>query len=114
LAFLVHNSVSFTLVDSSFIQDGFTECLAIKTTINNSDLIICNVYLPPASSCPATYKPDLSSLFSHSDDDTLICGDFNAHNKGWGSALTDPRGERLADQIELSPLIILNTYPFAN
>ena len=109
LAFLVHQTVSYTPVDSSFLQDGFTECHAIKATLNNSDLIICNIYLPPASSCPSTYKPDLSSLFSHSDDDTLIVGDFNAHNEGWDSTATDPRGERIADQIELSPLIILNS-----
>jgi hypothetical protein len=108
LAFLVHHSVSFVPVDSSFFQDGFTEC-HVKTTINSSDLVICNVYLPPASSCPATYKPDLSSLFSHSKDDTLICGDFNAHNEGWDSTLSDPRGESLADQIKLSPLIVLNS-----
>jgi hypothetical protein len=99
------HTVLYTPVDSSFLQDGFTECHAI----NNSELIICNINLLPTSSCPSTYKPHLSSLFLHSDDNTLIVGDFNAHNEGCDSILADPRGERLADQIELSPLIILNS-----
>jgi hypothetical protein len=40
LSFLVHHSVAFMPVDMTFLQDGVTECLAIKATVNKSDLSI--------------------------------------------------------------------------
>lgn len=84
------------------------ECFAVKVNINNSDLIIFNVYIPPVSSCPQLFRPDLSSIFNHPDDDILVCGDFNAHHEAWDSSLADPRGDLLSDAIEISRLIILN------
>jgi hypothetical protein len=108
LAFLVHHSVPFTPIDTLFFQDDHTKCQAIKVTINNSELAIFNVYLPPVSSCPRNYKPDLDPVFLHADDNVLMCGDFNAHHEGWHSSLSDSRGELIADQIEDSPLIALN------
>jgi hypothetical protein len=43
LTFLVHHSIPFTPVDTSFLQDGHTEVLVIKATINHSDLTMFNV-----------------------------------------------------------------------
>jgi hypothetical protein len=108
LAFLIHHSVAFSPVDTSFIQDGHSKVLAIKATINGSDLVVFNVYLPPVSSCPQTYKPDLSAIFNMPDEDILVVGDFNAHQETWDAALTDSRGGSISDSIEISLLITLN------
>jgi hypothetical protein len=108
VAFLIHQSVTYSPIDTSFLKDDHTECLAVRVVINGSDLVIFNVYLPPASSCPSSYKTDLSPIFYHTDDDTLVCGDLNAHHEGWDVILVDPRGEKIADQIEHCPLLILN------
>jgi hypothetical protein len=108
LIFLIHHSLPFTLVDTSFIQDAHTECQAIKVSINGSDLIIFNVYLPPVSSCPQTYCPNLSSVFSRFDDDVLVCGDLNAHHAAWDSSLSDPRGVAISNAVDISPLVTLN------
>jgi hypothetical protein len=100
--------VPFTPIDMSFFQDDHTECQAIKVTIDNFELAIFNVYLPPVSSCPCNYKPDLDPVFLHADDDVLMCGDFNAYHEGWHSSVVDSRGKLVADQIKDSPLIALN------
>jgi hypothetical protein len=55
LAFLIHHSVPYSLVDTSIIQDSHTECQGVKVTMNNSELVIFNVYLLPAMSCPQAY-----------------------------------------------------------
>jgi hypothetical protein len=106
LAFLIHHSVYYSHVDTSYIQDSHTECQAVRVKLNGSDLF--NVYLPPVSSCPQDYQPNLSSILYHSDDDILICGDLNAHHEAWDSSLTDPRGDSILASVEISPLISLN------
>jgi hypothetical protein len=89
LAFLVHHSVQFSSIDVSFIPSDSTKCQAIRATINGSDLSIFNVYLPPVSSCPRSFCPDLSSIVNHVDEDLLVCGNLNAHHAGWDSSLSD-------------------------
>jgi endonuclease/exonuclease/phosphatase family metal-dependent hydrolase len=108
LAFLIHHTVQFSPIDVSFIPSDSTECQAIRATINGSDLSIFNVYLPPVSSCPRNFCPDLSSIVNFVDENFLVCGDLNAHHAGWDSSLSKSRGERIAESIEASPLIILN------
>jgi hypothetical protein len=44
-AFLVHHSIPFVPVDTAFVQDGHTECSAIKATINGLDLTVFNKIL---------------------------------------------------------------------
>jgi exonuclease III len=92
LAFLVHQSVTYSPVNTSAVIGSHTECQAIKVSLNNSDLTIFNIYVPLVSSCPTGYKLDLDPVFRHSDGDVLVCGDVNAHHEGWDSSLTDPRG----------------------
>jgi hypothetical protein len=55
-----------------------------------------------------TYRLDLTALLNHSDEDTLVMGNFNAHHEAWDSTLSDSRGETISDAIVLSPLVILN------
>jgi exonuclease III len=50
VVFLIHQSVTYSPVDTSFLKDNHTECLAVRVVINGSDLVIFNIYLPPASS----------------------------------------------------------------
>ncbi|KAL3887993.1 hypothetical protein ACJMK2_000378, partial [Sinanodonta woodiana] len=39
---------------------------------------------------------------------TVICGDFNAHNKQWGGGMTDKRGRLIEAWANTSTLTILN------
>ena len=108
VALLIHHSLSFSRIDTSFLRDKFIECIAIRVEINGADLDLFNVYIPPASSCTAHHSPDIGPILHLSDNDVIVCGDFNVHHGGWHSTLVDIRGETLANTIENSPLIVLN------
>ena len=109
LAILVHHTVRFTDIDTSFMQNDLTlEIMGIQASINNTEINIFNVYIPPASSCPPGYTSDLSPILSYSDSDTFILGDLNAHHESW-STLSDIRGATFIDQIENSSFVFLNT-----
>jgi exonuclease III len=95
LALLIHHSVTFSPIDLSFLLTDETECQAVRVSINGSDIVLFNVYLPPVSSCPRSFDLNLSPVFHFSDDDILVCGDLNTHHGEWDSSLTDPQGRRL-------------------
>ena len=111
IAILVHHSVCYTPIDTSTITQGDNtmEILGISASVNKSPMNIFNVYLPPASSCPPLYKPDLEPLLRFSDCDTIIMGDLNAHHGSWYASSTCSRGEIFSDSIENSALCVLNT-----
>ena len=83
---LIHHSIAYEEVQHTFLPgDTTTELQAITIEVNGAKLLICNVYIPPISSCPGGYTPDFDSLFSYSGD-ILIMGDFNAHDPSWYSS----------------------------
>ena len=117
LAILVHHSVSFIPFDTSqfFQQDNTTEHQGIIVTLpgGTSTLHIINIYIPPCTSCPPGHTVVLDPLFDNlQTHDSLIMGDFNAHNPAWFSSTDDlraeSRGELLLDLINASNLSLLN------
>ena len=111
VAFLIHESVYFKQDQTpiALVNDPHLESLTITIQGKNDSLQICNVYIPPTSSCQNQYEPDIESLFVNTSDNALILGDFNAHNSLWFSDSTDNiRGNRVADLIGNRPLGILN------
>ena len=60
---LVHHSITYTPLptDHLFSQDAATEHLAITATINGHSINICNIYIPPTTSCPPGFSPALVS-----------------------------------------------------
>ena len=94
LAFLIHRSIKYsTANDAININDNFTEAQAIR--VNN--LLIINIYIPPASSCSNDFKPTLTPVLPLQD--ALVLGDLNAHDELWFSSISDARGESFADEI---------------
>ena len=109
VAILVHHSISFSQIDVSFIaNDQHLEVIAVNAKINNSDIAIFNVYCPPSSSCARGYIPNIASLLDNASGDSLVLGDWNAHDEAWFSSLSDDRGEHLVAEIEQSNFSILN------
>ena len=86
---LIHKSINFSLRPDSpdTLADPHLEELTITAKLGNTDLIITNVYIPPASSC---------------------IGDFNAHHSSWYSSSTDTRGTMLENMVSGSNFGILN------
>ena len=72
---LVHHSVAFTEVNTNhlFPGDSTAEHLAIEVDIDGAKLLVVNVYIPPISSCPTGYTPNLTHLFSSTDDTLAGC-----------------------------------------
>ena len=92
---LIHKSINFSRRPDSpdTLTDPHLEELTITAMLGNTDLIITNVYIPPASSCTGGYNPSLDHLMMTTA--TRILGDFNAHHSSWYSGSTDSRGTML-------------------
>ena len=102
LAFLVHNSIQFVPLPDLLPADPHLEYLGIRV----ADLSIINVYIPPTSSCQANYLPDLTTILQY--DNSIILGDFNAHDTLWHSTIQDDRGSKFAETIGDSNFGVLN------
>ena len=83
----IHNSVSFTRkpLSTSSKNDPHLEELTINIAMDNTELLIINVYIPPASSCNGRYSPALDHLLAGTD--SRVLGDFNAHLSLWHSSV---------------------------
>ena len=92
---LIHKSINFSRRPHSpdTLADSHLEELTITAKLGNTDLIITNVYMPPASSCTG-YNPSLDHLMM-----TRIQGD---------SSSTDTRGTILESMMSGSNFGILN------
>ena len=91
---LIHKSINFSRRPDSpdTLADPHLEELTITANMGNTDLIITDVYIPPASSCAGGCNPSLDHLMITTD--TLILGDFSAHQSSWYSSSTDSRGTK--------------------
>ena len=120
LLMLVKENIEYEVLDTSQIESVPSqvhqwplELLGIKVKLNNSQLDVFNVYIPPVSR-DRNYRPSLTPLLSFSENDSIIAGDFNAHNAGWFSQLdvqdadVVARGDGFVDEIEASEYCILN------
>ena len=88
-------------------NDPHLEELTISIAMDNTELLITNVYIPPASSCNGCYSPPLDHMLTGRD--SLVLVDCNAHHSLWHSGTTDTRVNQLVDIISISSVAILNT-----
>ena len=105
---LIHKSINFSRKPESpeTLVEPHLEELTITATLGDMELIITNVYIPPASSCTGGYLPSLDHLMMSTD--TRILGDLNAHHSAWYSSSTDTRGTLLENVVSGSNFGILN------
>ena len=106
---LVSKDIPFThttaALRAALPVDEVRELLSLTIRIGSRDIELVNLYIPPSSSCPRGYEPDLSHLGRASRG--LVVGDFNAHDPSWFfDQVGDVRGSRLLDQLER--LVTLN------
>ena len=107
--FFIDNSVSFTRksLSTTSKNDPHLEEPTISIAMDNTELLITNVYIPPASSCNGRYSPPIDHLLTGTD--SLVLGDFNALHSLWHSGTTDLRGNQLADSVSISSFAVLTT-----
>lgn len=82
------------------------EACICEINFNNFIFNIVTVYIPPNAGFSST---TFGTLFNHfSNQNVLVCGDFNAHNTNWGSSRTDSRGRQLLNFFENKNFVLLN------
>ncbi|KAA0196554.1 hypothetical protein HAZT_HAZT005288 [Hyalella azteca] len=118
LFFIVNHTVLYSPIPSDhlFPGDSTTEHQAISKlfsiSIDGAQFHLYNIYIPPPTSCPPGFSPSLSPLLKLDAHNTILMGDFNAHNPAWFSATQGDRaaarGAALINQIDSSQLILLN------
>ena len=108
---LVHHSVKYQEAHLPFPGDNTIEHQAVTVDVDGAHLLVCNIYVPPVSSCPQGYIPNFAPLFSHTGD-ILVMGDFNAHDDTWYSSTQDEgaanRGANIVDALDNSQLMTIN------
>ena len=92
-----------------------TELQHIKIHLaNHKHLNIFNIYIPPRDTTNPDHsnsQEDITNCMTHilNTNNTILTGDFNAHHTLWHSPTTDNRGNLIADLINSSNQIVLNT-----
>ena len=81
--------------------------VAVDINIANTNLTIINLYASPTANITGS---DFENLLEQlPTDNTILTGDFNAHNIAWGARITNARGAYLLEAIQHTSLIQANT-----
>ena len=88
-------------------NDPHLEERTISIAMDNTELLITNVYIPPASSCNDRYSPPIDHVLTGTY--SLVLGYFNAHHSLWNSGTTDTRGNQLAHSVSISSFAVIDT-----
>ena len=98
--------------DQLFSGDSIIEHQGVTLIVDDVKLNVINIYIPPVSCCSTGYRPNLDTLLSSHEDDTIIMGDFNAHNSTWFSRTGEDqaisRGHAIVDLLNTSNLALIN------
>lgn len=99
VAIFIKNEVPY--YENKIYKDN--EAITITIKIEGTNYNITNIYNPKG--IPENIQ-EIDEIFKLNK--SIICGDFNAHNKLWGSNKTDAWGEIIENKIEENNLVILN------
>ena len=81
LAPLISKQISYTHTTRAMVSHSPSgQCQGGSNRLGKEEYHLTNVYLPPVSSCPPSYIPELAVLASTTR--SMILGDFNAHRSG--------------------------------
>lgn len=84
-----------------------TNLEAVAVQISASRLVtVCSLYLPPSMTVE---ERELDDLVRQLPQPFLLLGDFNAHNRLWGSGRTDRRGRIVENVLSSNVICLLNT-----
>lgn len=104
VAFLIKNNIKYSQIQLN------TELQAIAITINIPfKTNICNIYVHPNR---RVSESELQDLIEQIPMPRIILGDFNAHNRLWGSSYHNQRGQVLETILSNNDLICINKDKF--
>ena len=112
----IKNDIIFTELKTPHTTNNkLAELQHIKIHLaNHKHLNIFNIYIPPRDTTNPDHsnsQEDITNCMTHilNTNNTILTGDFNAHHTLWHSPTTDNRGTLIADLINSSNQIVLNT-----
>lgn len=99
----ISRTISFSKIN---INKNFNNQIEIcAVTLDRYNISIVSVYKPPTINAT---KADWQNIFLQFQNETVVCGDFNAHHCLWGSLQNCNQGLRLVEAIDNTDLINLN------
>lgn len=81
------------------------EAIAVKITLNNRSITICNIYL---SNRYDINTASIEQIINQLPKPHIILGDFNRHNTLWGSYKVDKRGKTIEEILLNHDIVLLN------
>uniref|UniRef100_A0A1Y1KKL8 Endonuclease/exonuclease/phosphatase domain-containing protein n=1 Tax=Photinus pyralis TaxID=7054 RepID=A0A1Y1KKL8_PHOPY len=97
--------VSSNLFSETFPITTNLEALAVSVWCPTK-ITICSIYIPPNHSLTAA---EINTLIVQLPNPFILVGDFNAHNRIWGSEQTFGRGKIIEQVLNNDNLCLLNT-----
>ncbi|XP_024870718.1 uncharacterized protein LOC112453918 [Temnothorax curvispinosus] len=109
IALLIRNNIKFTLIilDSILKVDDSVEVIGIKISVNNTSTALFGLYRHPTGICPQRTWQRFFNL-SNSFPQSLLLGDFNAHQSHWGASSPNSAGHVIIDSLDRFSFMLLN------
>ena len=104
VALCIHKSINF----SNVIMSEELEAITITVHLQNMNLSICSIYIPPTFGLQIEH---LYRLIDKMEKNYILLGDFNAHHPIWGSPFNSSaigRGKIITEFIKSQNLTVLN------
>lgn len=108
ILFLVRKKLVPVILNQITKQSNEVEIAGIRIENTNPPLDIVACYRIPGYTLSQTEWNEILSCTSHNKNSILV-GDFNAHNVKWNCKKTDVNGERLEQSIENQNMFLHNT-----
>ncbi|RLU22925.1 hypothetical protein DMN91_005203 [Ooceraea biroi] len=83
------------------------ECVGIDVSLGNKTVSIIGVYKRPEGNVS---REEWSRFVQRrgKNEEIILAGDFNSHNRSWNSEVTDRNGEQLWEGMEENDLYLVN------
>ena len=112
LTYIKDNITHTPLNNPQDIDSTHIELLTTKIHFTkNKHLHVSNIYIPPRSSQTQDEDQHINACLAHvlTMQNSILAGDINAHSDLWYSPTQDHRGRVIADYLQNSEHLILNT-----
>ena len=107
ILYLIRKNLKFTELSNIRSQSEKKEITGIRITNSSPNIDIIACYRIPSFTLTQTEWNLITSTITNNNNSVLL-GDFNAHNKKWNCKKTDVNGDRLDHSIEINNLFLHN------
>ncbi|KAH7960189.1 hypothetical protein HPB49_017591 [Dermacentor silvarum] len=104
VAVYVRAALPHARVPTDHLCSAMIECVAVTVRVHGTNTSVASVYVRAgARRADYSFVVRLTALLS---PDTVVCSDFNAHHRDWGSARSNARGGDLSSAVAAAGLTV--------